>query len=421
MIELFIVVFTIGFLVFFARVQQGSWLAPGAFFALLWFIYLLLPLLFAPDYPAWWGSYLWVAVSVFSLFVGSTVGMDNFKLTTREKIKKTSLVFWGAKTIIILSSLIGFLALFLTMVSRGFGWSSFSSIELLSEMGNDFSVGRYNYNYSPPFLARLLLSFVYFSCFLGGAFFAVAKGKFNKLISFLPFLPAVFFALMMTTRTSVIYPLIIWGSAYLSSLVIKNRGSLGFSFKKIFAAGILLAFIFISVVALSMLRSQRTSFDHLQAIWNHEKVGVFGSPPAFSYWFGDNWQKNLFPAGGAFTFSGFFDLVGLKSRTIGIYQENIELGNERGTTNVYTIFRGLAEDYTLPGSLGVLFIFGLLAGISFRRLANGERFFLPCMAFFYSVAAWSYFVNIFNYNSIIFGWLIFVFYVIFLVRIRTNG
>src|SRR2546422_7817110 len=55
----------------FARSYGGSWLEPGALFALVWAFYVLVPLAFAPDYEVWPGGVWWILVSALSVCCGS--------------------------------------------------------------------------------------------------------------------------------------------------------------------------------------------------------------------------------------------------------------------------------------------------------------------------------------------------------------
>ena len=59
-------IFLIGVLAFFARILEGNWFAPGSFFSLYWFVFTLVPVIAAPDYPVQaWGLY-WIFFFLFS-------------------------------------------------------------------------------------------------------------------------------------------------------------------------------------------------------------------------------------------------------------------------------------------------------------------------------------------------------------------
>ena len=53
---------------------------------------------------------------------------------------------------------------------------------------------------------------------------------------------------------------------------------------------------------------------------------------------------------GAYTFAGVFDLLGIKQRQIGVYEQYETLAGGEDT-NIYTLLRGLIQDFTLPGAM----------------------------------------------------------------------
>jgi len=112
--------------------------------------------------------------------------------------------------------------------------------------------------------------------------------------------------------------------------------------------------------------------------------------------------------------AGLFDILALHTRLQGVFSDFINL--ELLHTNVYTIFRGLILDYTLLGSLSVLFAVGMLSGIAYTRVANGNRVSIATLSAFYVVTLFSFATNALNYNTILFA-LVFLFLYMVTVRI----
>jgi len=73
-------------------------------------------------------------------------------------------------------------------------------------------------------------------------------------------------------------------------------------------------------------------------------------------------------------------------------------------TNIYTLFRGLIQDFTLPGALIVLWIVGVIAGYAYNQTARGHLTWMPILIAFYAFAC-DFLTSIFNYNSILFAWV----------------
>jgi len=130
---------------------------------------------------------------------------------------------------------------------------------------------------------------------------------------------------------------------------------------------------------------------------------IFGSPAAFADWFGHADPGP--PEWGARTFAGEFDLLGLKTRIAGRY---LETSNIVGTesTNVYTLFRGLVEDFTPAGAVLVSVFAGWIAGFLYRwRVADSLVPWLG-MSAFYAAFLYSPIVSFFSFNGPTLAWLV---------------
>jgi len=58
---------------------------------------------------------------------------------------------------------------------------------------------------------------------------------------------------------------------------------------------------------------------------------------------------------------------------------------------------------------------GIFGGFSFYQVAKGKIIYLPFLLMFYGLTLWSYIVSLFNYNSILLAWFLFMFYIIVIV------
>jgi hypothetical protein len=81
---------------------------------------------------------------------------------------------------------------------------------------------------------------------------------------------------------------------------------------------------------------------------------------------------------------------------------------EGRVTNLFTIFRALIDDFTVLGAWVALLLVGAAAGYAHRRLTRGVGSALAILAPFYAVVLWSPIVNIFIYNTVTVGWVVFV-------------
>jgi oligosaccharide repeat unit polymerase len=131
---------------------------------------------------------------------------------------------------------------------------------------------------------------------------------------------------------------------------------------------------------------------------------MFGHISAFSTWMRDYHYTGL--SFGSNTFSGPLDLIGIQEREIGYYKRDVFLSSSL-YTNIYTVFRGLLQDFSIPGTLVVAFGLGMAARISFDRCLHGKFIWLIPLSLFYAFTMYSPIISIFNYTSVVMAWCIF--------------
>lgn len=141
---------------------------------------------------------------------------------------------------------------------------------------------------------------------------------------------------------------------------------------------------------------------------------VFGSPAAFAGWYAHavdapvNW--------GARTFAGEFDLLRIKSRTIGTYTATSNVTSGADATNVFTIFRGLIEDFTPYGAVLIAAVIGGLASWVFVARSVSVNSALLCLSAFYGAMLITPLWSLFSFNGAMLAWG-----VAWLVFYRANG
>jgi len=420
------------------RTLEGSFFAPGSFFALIWFGYILLSLLLAPDYNMHplgvvgiWGAVLAV-VTGSMLASGRPLQSVSTLLQKRRKYicfsKNQNLNLFGLSHLTFFSSLLGLGAVVVLILSSGYSLSSLISLNSLAEMGHKFAVNRYlTTTFREPSLAIFLTSFIYFGGFLGGTLYATSPNNFKKIIAMLPIVVSIMHGMVLTTRASIFFTSIIWISSYISSNIIITKGAYSlFTFRKIFTiiGGSVVAVII--YMFLQILRWGVGSLTDMFTIISETIPFVYSAflaPPAtFSQWFAQHWQDDIIPTFGAST-SPFLKLFGLFGITTHqIRHEAILVGTNllrQESTTVFTLFRDLIEDYTLIGAILFLFSTGIIAGWAYRKILQGRVIYLPIIAAFYAVTIDSLTGCLFRYTTISFAWSLFFFYFI-LIHVDSN-
>jgi len=411
----------------FIRIQQGTWFAPGAFFTLCWFIFTFVPLLFIPESDIWLPSILWIMASAFAVYIGSIIGSGTGLSRAITRLKKDSasqdhlsetrkLYFpWHTQLTIIFTGL-SFLAIVFLLWSAGNSLSVFTSLSSLSQFGHEVFSSRYD-PYGPGFTEPTqviyLNIFTYVGALFGGALFASARSKRQRIISLLPLVPAALMGLLLVARTSMLVSAILWLAAYLATRVITTKGSASIPLR----ISLTILLITLSVAFTTQILRYGVlvlSIENLTDLW-YRWHDTWAYLPAFAQWFKSHWQDSM-PLGlGAATFGNIYRILGI-AEPIG--HEAVSVGFE--TTNIFTIFRELIEDFGPVGSLIWFFCMGVLSGFSFRQVVKGRFGYLPILIAFYSYVLFSQTRSCFSYTSIAVAWLILVAYLVWFAKTRKG-
>jgi hypothetical protein len=119
----------------------------------------------------------------------------------------------------------------------------------------------------------------------------------------------------------------------------------------------------------------------------------------FSTWLAEYTSQPFSPALGTTTFAGPLELLGNSQRIPGLIDELVELVAGE-TSNIYTAFRPLIQDFTMPGALAVLGLLGFAGGVGFRKVAAGKWSGLPLLLLAYQTTMWTPITWLWVYNSL---------------------
>lgn len=410
-----------------SRKQQGTWFAPGAFFALVWSLFVWAPLLLVNDVGVWPGAVWWIALSATVLSLGSTVGMATANAWGKADAVKipVSAIRWpGLEWFVVVSTLLGFVAVFVFISRTKSGLHLFSSLGALCQSGRDFYLSRNRAQLSglsEPLPARLLLTATYLSALLGGLMLATRSSGTRRWIALLPVLPAVGVAAILTTRSSITFAVILLAASYFAARVAASAGRERLlTPAKLFAfTGTVLAVLTLSVL-LQMCRSQYLNPSQSVEVLAGFRFDALGYLAVFSAWFQQGgWHPSRLSFG-AFSFAGLFDLLRLKGRVPGLYTESLLLGPHNHPVNIFTVFRGLLEDFGPIGALLLLLGVGFGSGFAFAGARRGNFLYVPILAAFYAATLWSFVVNLFSYNTMLLAWTVFA-AILLLVRLVPDA
>jgi oligosaccharide repeat unit polymerase len=196
----------------------------------------------------------------------------------------------------------------------------------------------------------------------------------------------------------VLFAMVLWLSGYFATrlrfgkLAVFTRGHL----LTAAVAGIALTVFFFAV---SLARLASTDVSLLNVVLLKLISGAFGHMTVFSQWLAEYWNQPFEPTLGSVTFAGPLEMLGFSQRIPGLFDSLIELVVGE-TSNIYTAFRPLIQDFGIPGALAILTLLGAVGGIGFRMIASGRWSGLPLLLVAYVTIFWTPITWFWIYNSL---------------------
>ncbi len=392
-----------------SRLLSNSWLAPAAFAALLWSVFVWVSML-VTDYSihasAIWVTVLFVFVLLLGAFVGEEVASRRVGGIVRRDVEARSVGL--SKAIVSVCAACTLVALAGALYFIFWSFSRFdlpaSPISFLG-LGHLWSVQRYEYGELEPWAVRLTTMWVYPAALLGGIAFATARQRKTKFWTLLPFFPAFLVGAVVAARAGILVSLICWLSGYWGVKHWQSDGTYPlFRLRLVIAFGALsLAALVVFLLVDAIRQSEGGQISGISLDAQRLLKYSFGSLAAFSSWFHE--YKTGSATFGAYTFGGIFDLLGLHHREIGLYAEMVTLpGGEE--TNIYTVLRGLIQDFTLGGAVILTFLVSFVSGILLGSPSRRTWTSILFGAWYYAFILGSPLTSVFTYNGVVLAWLL---------------
>ncbi|MCK0512713.1 O-antigen polymerase [Aromatoleum buckelii] len=379
-----------------AKNVVGVWLNPVSIFSLFWFFFTAFPLFVAFEAPV---NPLAIAyILAFCIFFSLSALFFRWRRGFIRNANKLSAAHYFDRPLITIalysSCTFATLMLIIGMLQQGF------SIALLLDsplsIGGTYASKRYSGEIVSSVYSQIGLQFSYCTVVLGGLLYGsrdtTRRRKKLIIISFLPSLLVVF---LQSAKGLFFFSVFLFIGGVLVTKIYDKKFSLfnGAEIRTLATYGLFALPVVIasflsrgiyqlndSVLIISRLRYYLISYSSVHL-------------PAFSDWFSDRYTgessmgyRQDFLSMGFYTFMSFFRLAGDDRPVLaGIYDEYYSYGDTiQG--NLYTAFRGLISDFTLPGSLLVAFILGGLCNFFYWRLLSSRSSAFSTLFFIYFVA-----------------------------------
>jgi len=388
------------------RIRSGSWLAPSSFFGLYWIAALTTSLLAVDHRVPGLGT--WVLVSlIVTVQLGSGIAETNgtsAPLTTDSDCHQaTSVRLRKACLLFLLMALAG--CVYFIWLSLDTFRQEFTLVSLV-QMAAKWTFIRYA-DFRDPWPLRFAAVWVYPVALLGGMLTSASRKRADKVIGALSLLPALLLTFLAGGRTAIVLALAFWFGGQWAARVACTKGRVLLFGKGtlLLFAGLAMSLVLIFVGVNTFRGAKDTSnLADLSLEFNSGQIRnyMFGPPAAFVQWFDRSASSPV--TWGALTLQGVFDVLQIRPRTLGTYGDSEATVGSEGT-NIFTMFRGLIQDFTLPGAYLVCGLWGLFSGYvySMRSLRV-----LPVLGLsaFYALCLFGGLICPLVFNSTIFTWVI---------------
>jgi oligosaccharide repeat unit polymerase len=393
----------------FIRYYEKTWYSPSSLFALIWNLVIAFSILSAPDYYFSVKGIILIQLFIVAFFTGGQwVRYSSPSKITPVENNILPQINKHDEKVMLIGIASGVLALTLLLKDTGLSVSevlNMSNIKAASfEMTND----RYN-GIRLSSSIMLFLTISYLASFVAGKVLASNPNNRLKLIITALILPIVFFTIVYTARSVLIFMLIIIAGSYFAHKPFFVRDKPVLLSKINLLLGLL---IFVSLLAVFVIsQASRMDMDftrgnQLTFLTNHLRVWFSGNISGFCTWLTMSYDTVY--SKGFISLAGLSEWFGVLHRKLGIYDMAIDTNKKMEFSNIYTFFRYVIDDFGITGSLVFFLILGFVSHKFFDQSVKGNLTGAALLSGIFALLLFSFITSIFAYNSILFAWIGFV-------------
>lgn len=372
---------------------------PIYFFSLMWIGQIILAcLLFNKMNFSFWGlEYIEIAIT-FTI-AGATI-IQIYQPKTSVKPRRQINVK-TAKVIVFFLLVVAFIQPIQAIHEYG-GISILLSLDDLLETNNAVSADRYGGGVTERgMFYSIMLSITYVAPLFAG--YAYKKlDKFGKRLAILCILPGIFQALTQGVKMGLITSVILCFGGYMTYIIYHHISLPRLSFK-LLLKGVSILALFFSILFLSMMFRTGKLNEDIFGVIQHKFAGyAIEHLSAFDQWF-SNMPDPVNTYGGTF-FAGITNFLGIIERKQGLYQEFYSIWKDDvGSTNVFTLFRIIIDDFGYLGSIFFWFFFGAITTIICKNVRANINSLLSqvLLMIIWALILWSFVTSFLAYTSYI--------------------
>ncbi len=409
---LFLILLTVGLilLMLLTRMLEKTWMSPGAFFSLLWCCYSFTIWLFDMSADVLAVGLLWVLASCVLVHVGCLFGRGQLVHSKNESfavpvVDSVSLPY--LKTLSLGLSGVGLIYALTIFFRNGDSLGDVISFAYLNQLVM-FNRATFVYGQEKLSTTELIaFGFFYAAPLFGGLLYGIERSIWARSVSIISVLVPAVVGLLYGSRMGALFSGSFWISAFMASQVlgcVRSQGKHGNPLTKaMLAAGLFIVGIPTAVIFIRYEEGQFGSLgDFLEVAGD-----IFSFLPSFSISLNNEQFKFFNLMYGEITFGRLFEILTLRFGDHFAY-EAIDVGYT--SSNIFTIFRGLIDDFGHLGALMLTFVFGAVGGVVYSRVSHGRVALLPALVVVYAGVFTSFSFSLLSYSTPIFALFVFWLY-----------
>jgi hypothetical protein len=393
-----LVALVLGVVGLLARRTEGSWIAPAPLLAAFWTPILFVAGLTFATLDALTSSALYVLAAVTAVWIGSMLGHGfDPPLGRPARLQNLPLL----RTLLLLSLMTGVIEIIVLFVRGGYSAKELFSLTAIIQVTITNRSALFNglQQSAGEWTVFLVL---YTSTLLGGVLFRLRRTRADIALSLsAPVLLWMVFALY-GSRIGVLFGGAYWVGAYLTTSALVVDDSRIFTPRGLLRT---LALTCVLFLGFSIVTQGIRSGQSMPEGWRGAFADGFDYPAAMGIWMD---QRGFVGGGftaGARTFARVAGVVGITASPLPSIQV------EFTTSNIYTVFRDVIEDFGTIGGLVFFASLGWLGRVLFTRARAGRLAVLAPLAALYGFLLTTPADSIFFYTVSIAALVVFAVYV----------
>lgn len=362
-----------------ARRASGTWLTPASIWCVGWFLLTFIPLLVAISVPVNPLAILYI-LAISATLTAPVITTNWHNVNYAPKLDETHFDNAFLRFSFYISASIAIVSVGIHLSIQGVTLSSLFSNYF--ETSSALIADRYNQSTIENIFAQISNVFTYITVGLGGLVFPGYRSLLGRMrILVLAMAPSLaLMAIAGAKGTIFLCIALFYGGTLVRRIRAGDNRLLDMKTlrRAILSLVVLLPFLTLSFLARGLYQ-ESAQVDLSASLYrnfvSYSSAHVYAFSDWFSWYIGN--ESRLFYArdevtGGFFTFMSIFKALGsTKEVPIGYFDEYFQYSWFL-QTNIYTIFRGLITDFTLPGSFVFAYILGFFSNSLFIRMVTNN-------------------------------------------------